>query len=197
MAASASRAHSPRESGRRSSRPARASTSARATTSRLPRFCADSRPDQTHRRIVSAVRPLSAAAALTSSSSPEDGFTPIFYYAMAAPWSRSSPGGIRGNTYETSVALELTYSSRQAVRPRRYYSACARRRRVSLDSSQLMSEHKGELGAALTQLVAALEQVGLDALQPRDRDLLERALVAARAALHRATSRNEPFPQED
>jgi hypothetical protein len=60
-----------------------------------------------------------------------------------------------------------------------------------------MSEHKAELGAALTQLVAALEQVGLDALQPRDRDLLERALVAARAALHRATSRDEPFPQED
>ncbi len=60
-----------------------------------------------------------------------------------------------------------------------------------------MSEQKGELGAALTQLVAALEQVGLDALRPRDRDLVERALLAARAALHRATSRDEPFPQED
>ncbi len=60
-----------------------------------------------------------------------------------------------------------------------------------------MSEHKAELGATLTQLVAALEQLGLDALQPRDRDLIERALVAARAALHRATSRDEPFPHED
>jgi len=60
-----------------------------------------------------------------------------------------------------------------------------------------MSEHKAELGATLTQLVAALEQLGLDALQPRDRDLIERALVAARAARHRATSRDEPFPHED
>jgi hypothetical protein len=60
-----------------------------------------------------------------------------------------------------------------------------------------MSEREGELGAALTQLVAALEQVGLDVLHPRDRDLVERALLAARAALHRATTRDEPFPQED
>jgi len=71
------------------------------------------------------------------------------------------------------------------------------RRRVGLDSIKLISEQKEELGAALAQLVAALEQVGLDALQPRDRDLLERALVVARAALYRATSRNESFPQED
>jgi len=60
-----------------------------------------------------------------------------------------------------------------------------------------MSEDKGELGVALTQLVAALEQVGLDALQPRDRNLVEQALLAARAALDRATSRDEPFPDED
>jgi hypothetical protein len=54
-----------------------------------------------------------------------------------------------------------------------------------------------ELGAALTQLVAALEHVSLDGLQPADRDIVERALIAARAALQRATSRAEPFPQED
>ena len=73
----------------------------------------------------------------------------------------------------------------------------AGRRHVGLDSGKLMSEHKRELGAALTQLVAALEQVGLDALQPGDRDLVERALLAAKAALQTATSRDEPFPQED
>lgn len=60
-----------------------------------------------------------------------------------------------------------------------------------------MSEQKGELGAALSRLVAALEQVDLDALEPGDRDLIEQALLGARAALHRATSRDEPFPQED
>ena len=60
-----------------------------------------------------------------------------------------------------------------------------------------MSENKAELGAALTQLVAALERVDLDGLQPADRDLIARALVAAKAALDRATSRDEPFPQED
>jgi hypothetical protein len=60
-----------------------------------------------------------------------------------------------------------------------------------------MSENKSDLGAALTQLVAALEHADLDALQPGDRDLVKRALVAARAALSRATSRDEPFPQED
>ncbi len=60
-----------------------------------------------------------------------------------------------------------------------------------------MSEHKLELGAALTQLVAALEKVSLDCLQPGDRDLVEQALLAGRAALDRATSRDEPFPQED
>jgi len=56
---------------------------------------------------------------------------------------------------------------------------------------------EGELGAALTQLVATLERVSLDCVQPGDRDLLERALLAARAALQRATSQDEPFPQED
>lgn len=54
-----------------------------------------------------------------------------------------------------------------------------------------------ELGAALTQLVAALEHVSLDGLEPADRDLVERALLAARTALQQATSRAEPFPQED
>ena len=68
---------------------------------------------------------------------------------------------------------------------------------ASLDSSELVSEHKGEPGAALTQLVAGLEKVSLDGLQPGDRDLVEQALLAARAALDRATSRDEPFPQED
>ena len=56
---------------------------------------------------------------------------------------------------------------------------------------------EGELGAALTQLVATLERVSLDCVQPGDRDLLERALLAARAALQRATSQDEPFAQED
>lgn len=56
---------------------------------------------------------------------------------------------------------------------------------------------EGELGVALTQLVATLERVSLDCIQPGDRDLLERALLAARAALQRATSQDEPFPQED
>jgi hypothetical protein len=61
-----------------------------------------------------------------------------------------------------------------------------------------MSEQgHGELGVALTQLVAALEQVDLSALQSGDRELLERALLAARTVLHRATSQAEPFPQED
>jgi hypothetical protein len=61
----------------------------------------------------------------------------------------------------------------------------------------LVSEHEGELGAALTQLVAALEKVSLDGLQPGDRVLLEQALLAAKGALDRATSRDEPFPRED
>ncbi len=60
-----------------------------------------------------------------------------------------------------------------------------------------MNEHNPELGAALTQLVSALDQVGLDALKPGDRVLVERALLAAKAALQRATSRDEPFAQED
>jgi hypothetical protein len=60
-----------------------------------------------------------------------------------------------------------------------------------------MSEHQGELGAALTHLVAALEQVDLDALEPRDREIVQGALVAARAALQTAASRDEPFPEED
>jgi hypothetical protein len=58
-------------------------------------------------------------------------------------------------------------------------------------------EHEGELGAALTRLVAALESVSLDDLRPADRDLIEQALLAARAALEKATSREEPFPKED
>jgi len=75
---------------------------------------------------------------------------------------------------------------------------CKRSRPTSsLDSSQLVSEKETKLGAALTQLVAALEKVSLDGLQPGDRDLVEQALLAARAALDRATSRDEPFPQED
>lgn len=56
---------------------------------------------------------------------------------------------------------------------------------------------QAELGAALTHLVAALEQVDLDPLQPKDREIVEQALLAARAALQRATFRVEPFPQED
>ena len=56
---------------------------------------------------------------------------------------------------------------------------------------------KVELGAALTRLVAALERVSLDGLQPGDRDLVKQALLAARVALDRATSGDEPFPQED
>ncbi len=68
----------------------------------------------------------------------------------------------------------------------------------NLDSGQLMSEPaQGELGAALTQLVAALEHVSLDGLEPGDRDLVELALLAARTALQRATSQAEPFPMED
>jgi hypothetical protein len=55
----------------------------------------------------------------------------------------------------------------------------------------------GELGAALTQLVAALERVSLDCIQPGDRDRVERAVLAAKTALERATSQAEPFPQED
>lgn len=61
-----------------------------------------------------------------------------------------------------------------------------------------MSEPEQEdLGAALTQLVATLERVGLDPLPPGDRDLVETALAAARTALKRATLRDEPFRQED
>jgi hypothetical protein len=60
-----------------------------------------------------------------------------------------------------------------------------------------MSEHEGELGAALTRLVAALHSVSLDGLQPGDRDLIEHAMLAAKAALDKATSREEPFPKED
>ena len=60
-----------------------------------------------------------------------------------------------------------------------------------------MCEHKGELGAALMQLVAALEEVSLDGLKPEDRDRVKQALLAATAALDRARSRDEPFPEED
>jgi hypothetical protein len=54
-----------------------------------------------------------------------------------------------------------------------------------------------ELGPALTRLVAALDRVDLDSLQPDDRDLIERALTKARTALERARFPDEPFPQED
>jgi len=83
------------------------------------------------------------------------------------------------------------------------YSARGRREfavdppRSPLNSSQPVSEDEGELGAALTRLVAALERVSLHGLQPGDRDLVEQVLLAARAALDRATSRKEPFPEED
>jgi hypothetical protein len=67
-----------------------------------------------------------------------------------------------------------------------------------LDSSRLMSEPpQEELGASLTRLVAALEQVDLDALRPGDREVVKRALTTARTALERASSHDEPFPQED
>jgi hypothetical protein len=57
-----------------------------------------------------------------------------------------------------------------------------------------------ELGVALARTVSALEQVRLDALEPKDRDLVVKALTDARAALaeyRRATRPPEPFPQED
>ncbi len=54
-----------------------------------------------------------------------------------------------------------------------------------------------EIGAALIQLVDALERVNLDALQEVDRDVVEVALLVARTALKRATLRDEPFPQEE
>jgi len=66
---------------------------------------------------------------------------------------------------------------------------------VSLDPSKLVSEHKGELGAALTQLIAALQGVSLDGLQPGDRDLVDETLIAARAALDRATPEMNHFPR--
>ena len=61
-----------------------------------------------------------------------------------------------------------------------------------------MSEGAQEkLGAALTRLVAALERVNLSPLPPSERDLVEKALAEARAALQLALTNNEPFPQED
>ena len=109
MAATASLAQSASESCRRSPPPARASTSPRASTSRFPRLRADNRPDQTHRRIVSAVRPARTAAALTSSSSAEDVFTLKVYYTTADPWSRSSPSGTRFEpSGQTREALRRT-----------------------------------------------------------------------------------------
>lgn len=60
-----------------------------------------------------------------------------------------------------------------------------------------MSDRAQEkLGAALTRLVAALEQVNLSPLQPSERDLVEKALAEARTALQLALA-DEPFPQED
>lgn len=58
----------------------------------------------------------------------------------------------------------------------------------------------GDLGSALARTVSALERVHLDALQPENRDFVERALRDARAALaeyRRAMRGGEPFPQED
>jgi hypothetical protein len=57
-----------------------------------------------------------------------------------------------------------------------------------------------DLGAALARIVSALEDVRLDALQPSDREPLERALSEAKAALaeyRRAMRNGEPFAQED
>ncbi len=57
-----------------------------------------------------------------------------------------------------------------------------------------------DLGASLDRTVSALERVSLDALQPKDRDVLVEALAEARGALaeyRRATKPPEPFPQED
>jgi len=57
-----------------------------------------------------------------------------------------------------------------------------------------------DLGAALARTVSALERVRLDALEPKDRELLAKALSEARGALaeyRRATRPPEPFPQED
>jgi hypothetical protein len=52
----------------------------------------------------------------------------------------------------------------------------------------------------LARTVSALENVRLEALEPKDRDLVAKALNDARAALasYRAATRPpEPFPQED
>ena len=89
IAVSARVAHSPRDSDPFRG-PAKASTSPRLTTRRPPRFRADSRPDQTHRRIVSVVRPANRAAALTSRSSDGDDFTVRAYYTIGDTWCRSS-----------------------------------------------------------------------------------------------------------
>jgi hypothetical protein len=58
-----------------------------------------------------------------------------------------------------------------------------------------VSEDKEELGAALTRLVAAFERVSLNGLQPGDRDLVEQALLAARAALDRLRPERNHFPR--
>lgn len=57
-----------------------------------------------------------------------------------------------------------------------------------------------DLGAVLARTVSALERVRLDALQPKDREPVEKALREARAALaeyRRAMRIGEPFAQED
>jgi hypothetical protein len=60
-----------------------------------------------------------------------------------------------------------------------------------------MSEGAQEkLGVALTRLVAALERVNLSSLESSERDLVEKALAEARAALQLRLV-DEPFPQED
>lgn len=63
---------------------ASSSTSLRRTTSLFPLLCAFRRPDQTHRRMVSGVRPASLAADCTSISSVDLGAT-AKYYTVAEP----------------------------------------------------------------------------------------------------------------
>ncbi len=52
------------------------------------------------------------------------------------------------------------------MRSRRDYFANARRRHASPDSSKQVSEHKLELGTALTQLVAAWKKSAWMAFNP-------------------------------
>jgi hypothetical protein len=57
-----------------------------------------------------------------------------------------------------------------------------------------------DLGEALARTVSALELVHLEALEPRDREAFEAALLHAKAALaeyRRAMRSGEQFAQED